>query len=388
MSSARSQEQASPRRALRCSNGLDDLYLRGAEIWADVGPVEIMGLDGIRSRGTVSCGSSSVDGLFELRSAASGFPVLSIEDGVNGAEIIFRSDFSLYQGGIWSDPDAGGGLSMALGRSDTAVGLSVQGNHAGLEATRMDLFDGQFLPVVTLSSNSVGDDTVRLRDDSLSAEERLDEPGVASQALNLSTVPGFGVTTLASRSLTVPADGYVLVMATSQITVSHGNETADWMSFGVSDQFDQLPINQDVGLRIPDTAPSANMTQPITVHGLFSVSAGFHTFYLLVDRFSGGSVLSFDTRLTLTYLPSAYGVVSSTNLASEASSGFGEGAAMAEEFAPQRRAVDDWEIGVEQREEEERSLEALLRRQEALEARYQKQMAILRSIRESPTPER
>ena len=109
-------------------------------------------------------------------------------------------------------------------------------------------------------------------------------------------------------AVTVPANGYVLAIATSQVTADHvnGNHTA--ADFGVSDTAGVLPPTQQVGFLIPSNYPTGNLLVPVTVQTIFTVSAGANTFYLLGNELDGNVTVS-DMTLSLIYFPTAYGRV-------------------------------------------------------------------------------
>jgi hypothetical protein len=142
----------------------------------------------------------------------------------------------------------------------------------------------------------------------------LDEPGVASATEGSSSVTINDATTiLLSRSITAPAAGYVLVIASGQAQVGHSNGTTSSIDFGVSDVSTTLPVNQDLAWMLSAAAGTGTYTAPVTVHGLFSVTSGSHTFYFLGNKTSTtGNSYMLDTQLTLLYIPTFYGTVEPT----------------------------------------------------------------------------
>ncbi len=141
----------------------------------------------------------------------------------------------------------------------------------------------------------------------------LDEPGVASDTEGTATVSLDGtLQTLLSRSITAPAGGFVLVIASAQANCSHTSGVTSFATFGVSDTAGSFPVNQDVAFSIPSGLPtSASYSQPITLHGLFQVSPGPLTFFLIGDE-SAGSWSVNDVQLSLIYFPTNYGTVTPT----------------------------------------------------------------------------
>ena len=144
----------------------------------------------------------------------------------------------------------------------------------------------------------------------ISAPEIADEPGVGS-----ATGTGMSLTRnldiQLSRSITCPSAGYVLVIASCQVRVNHVSTANSNANFGVSASNTTIPVNQDVALAISNTVPNGSYDFPVTVHGLFSVIAGTNTFYFLAQEISG-TFDTFDTQLSLIFIPTAYGTVTPT----------------------------------------------------------------------------
>ena len=76
--------------------------------------------------------------------------------------------------------------------------------------------------------------------------------------------------------------------------------------FAVSDDT-SLPTGSGTALQIPDTGTTAVWLTSLTVHGLFPVTSGTHTFYLLAQEIDG-IWAALDRTLTLVYLPTELGV--------------------------------------------------------------------------------
>ncbi len=165
---------------------------------------------------------------------------------------------------------------------------------------------------ILLLGDNVGDAAVALPNDAVSSLETLDEPGVASATSDALVSWTSGYKTLLSRTITVPTDGYVLAMAACTQTVFHNAGTADGAEFGVSQVPTSLPANQDQDVSIASSMPSNFYTASYAPHGLFQVTAGTHTFYLLGHFLSGGGEFATNLQLTLAFFPTAYGVVTPT----------------------------------------------------------------------------
>ena len=165
---------------------------------------------------------------------------------------------------------------------------------------------------VSFRTDVAGDFTAQLPTDAINQFETSAEAGIASVVTTGQVVPTGGVeTNITSRSLTCPTSGFVLVIATAELTRSHTTGTTSAFSFGVSDESGVTPGgSQDVDWVIPSGAPSGTRDTPGAAHGVFNVSAGLNTFYLVGDNNAGtGNVTANDVTMTCLFVPTAYGVV-------------------------------------------------------------------------------
>jgi hypothetical protein len=156
-----------------------------------------------------------------------------------------------------------------------------------------------------------GDGSVRLPASSISSAETLDEAGVGfdslptPSAVNVaSTSTSSGV--LASRSVSCPGPGYVLVVATVNTTTGFlsGNGEFDF-SVNRSLSSHNARNRQQITVR-------EGFDNNVTVQGMFQVTAaGSQTFYFLGTRASSSqpTALAYYPRLSVIFVPSAYGTV-------------------------------------------------------------------------------
>jgi hypothetical protein len=160
--------------------------------------------------------------------------------------------------------------------------------------------------------NYSGSSSVQLPTDAISDYEIFDEPGVASYIRESGATIGVDMTAIASRTISVPASGYVMVLGSCQLEVYHSSGTTTDADIGVSDSDSYLPVNQRLRFEIPSACTSGWYNHPVTCHGLFEVtSAGDHTFYMNAERASG-SIYASEMQLTLLYVPTAYGTIDPT----------------------------------------------------------------------------
>jgi hypothetical protein len=211
---------------------------------------------------------------------------------------------------LYLAPDNNGsGGFMDLRRDATNSGLLVDGNFSGTGAPRMDVIGPARFAGFDMSVP--GDDSVVLPGDAVSALESLDEPGVAYQADGTTLITLDGTTqTLLSRSITVPASGYVIAIGSLVGQAVHTNLVSDAAIFGLGTAAGSFATDRTMALINPSGLATATYYYPVTVQGVFSVSSGSSTFYLLGDE-DAGSWRATDLQLTLIYVRTAYGTVAS-----------------------------------------------------------------------------
>ncbi len=265
---------------------------------------ELLG-GGDSASGTINLFNGNFNNIFKfeegyLSPAGGGIFELFDEDGVN----------AFYAAADSTAPGAG----FLIVRGSANTGLVVDGDDGTGANTTMSLFGTNSSVFRTGSS---GDASVSLPTSAISSSEILNEAGAASNtntslAATISTTTD---TTILSRTLTAPTGGYVLVIATAQIQFSHVNGTDSIYNFGVSDTA-TLPSNQDVGFNLASGAATQFVARPVTVHGLFSVSAGSHTFNFIGEKISSTApdASVWDVQLSCIFVPTAYGTVTSTLL--------------------------------------------------------------------------
>ena len=144
--------------------------------------------------------------------------------------------------------------------------------------------------------------------DAIGDTEILDEPGVArNENMAQLTLTG-GVEVLTSRSITVPAAGYVLALGTCNAYVNHTNGSSTVCFVGLHTTSAPLPTTA-VQQQVSSTAPTGVYRFALTPHNLFTVaSAGTYTYYFLAYE-SAGDWFVDTSVLTLAYFPTAYGTV-------------------------------------------------------------------------------
>jgi hypothetical protein len=270
------------------------------------GSAEVLSID---SNGLVDIGSDTQTGELNVYRSGSSSEVAELTSSAYGGEIQVYEENGTCYAALEPDYNGSGGY-LSIRRNSSLNGFRVDGNFNDTGNANVAIFGSTMSAVFDMSS--ADDNSVSLPNNAISSVEMSDEPGVASQTYSGASIylTG-GVDMLMSRSIVVPASGYVLVIGTLNAWASHSNGTTSYADFGVSDNSGALPDNQAVTLQVSSGAGSGIYYFPVTVHGLFSVSAGTRNFYVLGDEGSG-DMSAREMQLSLIYIPTAYGTVSPT----------------------------------------------------------------------------
>jgi len=288
---------------IRVQGGAEKLIL-GA------GSSEVLSME---SDGTVSVGSPAVQGNLDLYGTAGSGPLIELGSNSHGGNTYFRDEAGNTTAYIIADSDGVGG-SMAIYRDIGSTGIYMAGNYAGSNDSYASISGSA--RTATFDMRMEGNSSVNLPVDAIGSSEILEEAGCASYLLaggiSLSSTP----TTIASRSIAAPSSGYVLVIGTCQGQTYHNIGTASSAQFGVSNASGTMPSAQDALYYVHAGMPTGWFDRVVTVHGLFPVTEGTNTFYLLGRELSN-DFTCYNTSLTLVYIPTAYGTVTEpTTLAS------------------------------------------------------------------------
>ena len=225
-----------------------------------------------------------------------------------GGAARFITEDGLNHTRIEPDINGTGGFLEVAGASGSGSAFSVDGN-TGSGAT-VSIAGGT--SSMSFNTGEIEDASVNLPTSSVSAAEILNEAGAAN-AFNSSVVAlSSGANLTLSRSITVPAPGYVVAYAGGELIVNHTTGTTSTVQYAVSTDCDAsptAPTSQQANLQIPSVLPTATYREIGAVHGLFSVPAGTTTFCAFVQLVSSTAGSIDDQQLTLMYVPTAYGTV-------------------------------------------------------------------------------
>lgn len=219
-----------------------------------------------------------------------------------------------------TDSDASGGklefkttISGLIGRTIGSIDFINATNERRGGISYDESFLGSGLIFETAGT---GNSSIQMPTGAISSQEMSNEPGAASTKTSGSC--GFlcsncvsqtsSVGTVTSRSINLPASGYVLAIATAEVNLFHTNGTRSSVRVGVSPTT-SFQFAQDSLVSIPSSAPTGTYTQLVTVHGIYGPYSGTRTIRLLAEESTNSSSSLCDRTLTLVYIPTAYGTV-------------------------------------------------------------------------------
>ena len=206
-------------------------------------------------------------------------------------------------------PDAsGGGAFFQLASAAQSLGLRYEGQPTS--GTTNGILTIAGVSTSIFNTNLTGDAAVSLPAGAISSLERNNEPGVTNSLVSSTTTIGTSITVLRSRTINVPTDGYVVAYGNSQVEVNHTDGTNSYTQFGVSSTNTSFSAVQDVSLGVSSAATTALYAYAASAVGVFDVTAGNNTFYLLAQKTTGASShFAKDKQLILLFVPTAYGTV-------------------------------------------------------------------------------
>jgi hypothetical protein len=300
--------------------------------------------------GRVDVGANgSNDGELRVFYSASTDPQIRARGTSKGGFVDLYDETGVFHSGFEADAAGTGGFAYIF-RSDANQGFTVDGN-TGANEPRVTISGSARSAVFDMADT--GNASVELPTSAIAAAECFDEPGVASNAnSNGVAITSTTLTIILSRTITVPAAGYVLVLGTTQFEIFHTIGSSHSYNIGVSDSSTALPVNQDLLTFVNSAMPSGTYEKAVSPHGLFAVSAGANTFYLLGEQASAtlAEASAFDSQLTLIYFATAYGTVTSTLLNTTTTAASIDPAAPAESATAVRAGLTELEIALEREE--------------------------------------
>ena len=270
---------------------------------SDGSPVDAVYVD---ADGIVEFGSSVLSGVAQFYAAGGGNPSLElIAHPSHGGMIELYEESGAQYGGLEPDFNGTGGY-LWIDNGSGGSGLYVDGNavsgdaQVGIYGTASSTY---------FNTYNTGDDAVDLPWSSVSSTEMQNEPGVNSTyTITLIDLAG-GIEPLLSRTIYVPASGFVVAVASAQAYALHDGENVSSAYFGLSDADDSFPTGASVYHRIPEDAGGGSWYPGVSVTWMFETpSAGAYTFYFAGEQVAGDWLVA-KSNMSLMYFPTYYGLL-------------------------------------------------------------------------------
>ena len=229
----------------------------------------------------------------------------AVKVDVSAKQISTFGNDGLEQVRIWGSSYGEMQLHDNSGNDITAL-LSATSNGGGA----LQLMDELGTIQLSLAGGNSGDASANFPVDAINADETLEEAGIANR-IQGSSVNVAGTADILIRTITTPTSGYVIAMASAWVEHLHLNGAFSQMRIYViptGGSSSNAPYTQT---QISSFAPSGTYHQSMSCIGVFSVSAGANQFILQANNAGGNTGLVYDGQLTLLFVPTAYGVVTS-----------------------------------------------------------------------------
>ena len=258
---------------------------------------------------------------FQITAGATGdgarLSLFNEDDGVESLAIYDDNVADIPGGSIYTydengdtewvlEPDFSGDGAFMSFNNPTGGSLFMESDNGGDPAMFMS-GAGSFFSIAGASS---GNSAVQLTTDAVSSTEMFNEPGIANVQGGFIAIPT-SLTSMLSRSITVPASGFVVVLFNGDASANHvsgsGSGLVEWIIDDVAGGFGSG--EDDMLWLIPSNSTSGLYDFSVASHAVFSVpSAGTYTYHVNMSRSSNlTSSNLFDGQLTLMYFPTAYG---------------------------------------------------------------------------------
>jgi len=265
-------------------------------------------------RNYLQVGSVSTIGDVMVHGGATGTGGIHLQgDGYDGGrlELVGGNGFAFATLGHSSGSGDGGKLWLSRDNLGTN-GIWADADYSGTGSARMDITGAS--ETISFNLSQTGDPSVMLPLASINSYEITDEPGVASAVDASSGSMTGSVQVLEIRSISSPSDagGYILAIGSVNARIQHNGSPSigTTLRVGISDDFTTFPASQNQYASIAAAAPNGQYNHIVTVHGLFTATAGqSKTFRLLGERTSGTGGVWDSVHLTLLYIPTARGTI-------------------------------------------------------------------------------
>lgn len=292
--------------AQNAATTLQDAYERGSLVTTASG-------NPVRINGHLQMGSPSFSSIIQLFQQGSAIPIIQLFNNSGfGGRLRIRDDAGSDIIFLEADTNGTGGFLRILGDGGELLFDGDQGPGANSGSIFSITGPGSSL---VLDTAKTGNDALILPPNSVGPGEIFAGPGLAGNFrlgnVAVASTNQNNPTTIISRSITVPAPGHVIVMATCNIDVTRSASVLGTLIMGVSDAPNSMPGRYRTLIQLPGTAfVSGRYFFSGASHGVFEVDQpGQYTYYFNASSTGFGSPGISNPNLTLIYIPTTYGDV-------------------------------------------------------------------------------
>lgn len=242
---------------------------------------------------------------------------VSLFDPTDGAEVLRMFGETAVPGGSIYTYDENGDIEWVLEPDFSGDGAFMQfaGANGALymessagDSPALNMFGTG--SSFSMSSANVGDSAVQMSGDAVNSLEMLNEPGIANGQAGFIALTTAN-TSVMSRSITVPAAGFVVAIFDGDTGADHvagaGSSLVAWIIDDVAGGFGSG--EDDMLWYQPSGLPTGTYDFATSSHAVFAVpAAGTYTYHVNMYRSTNpASAFLYDGQFTLMYFPTAYG---------------------------------------------------------------------------------
>jgi hypothetical protein len=200
-----------------------------------------------------------------------------------------------------SGPDFAGEPFLALYEDQESARLRFQQQALSVTGTGSEIW---------LDGGVDGDAAATLPLGAVSSLERSDEPGLAAAYDDLATIDnGTGVNAVVSRTITTPGPGFVIAIASADAVAANVSGLGSQLRYAISDDPTLLGSSFNFVNISASMAQLSPPNQALATQAVFAATGGAQTLHVVMEARLSGSWFVGATRLTLIYVPTAYGTV-------------------------------------------------------------------------------
>lgn len=266
---------------------------------------------GIFVQPSIFCGSS-LDGSIAVGGPAHPYAMATMQSNEIGGYFNWWSVATGARvGEIYASPNTNGG-QFDMSKGDGGLTVRLMGDATTLGDPALYLLGSS--RSIVLHTAGVGDASVSLPANAISAGEILNEPGIAQGHSGgyFPIASGIPMTDIMSVTITTPAAGYIVVAADGMHGVGGDGSSTNEASFTIKETSGgDIDYSNYYVSGFNGAAPSALFRVAVSMRRTFFKAAGTYTFYFQASANNPSALSNYiwDPTVTATYYPTSYGTV-------------------------------------------------------------------------------